>query len=419
MDFIHHWIVNLGVDADIAIYFSTTLTIILVALLCIVANFFTKKIVVRIISHMVSKSKFKWDDVLLKRKVFHKLSHIVPAIIIYYFAPTFPRYQHFIEDGANIYLIIVGLIIMSTALDAFNDIYQTYEISKIRPIKGVIQIVKIVMGILGIILIISILINKSPFILLSGLGALSAVLMLVFKDSILGLVAGVQLSANDMVRVGDWITMPKHGADGDVIEISLHTVKVQNFDKTITTIPSYSLISDSFINWRGMQTAGGRRIKRSIFIDVNSISFCDDEMINRFRKIQFLSDYIDERLAEIEKYNETHHIDRSTPVNGRALTNIGVFRAYITNYLNHHPGIHKGMTLMVRQLEPTEKGLPVELYCFTNTTDWGEYETIQGDIFDHLFAIAPEFDLRIFQNPSGHDFKSINNEMKRLTTLEH
>ncbi|NCU17308.1 mechanosensitive ion channel family protein [Pallidibacillus pasinlerensis] len=417
MDFINNWIFNLGFEGKTGQYLAAAVTILLIALICIVANFLTKKVVVRIISHMVSMSKFKWNDILLKRRVFHKLSHIVPAIIIYYFAPTFPRYQHLIESGANIYLIIVNLIVISSALDAFHDIYETFEISKIRPIKGVIQIVKIVLAIIGIILIISILLNKSPFILLSGLGALSAVLMLVFKDSILGLVAGVQLSANDMVRVGDWITMPKHGADGDVIEISLHTVKVQNFDKTITTIPSYSLISDSFINWRGMQNSGGRRIKRPIYIDVNSIRFCDDEMINKFRRINFLADYIDERLVEIQKFNETHNIDRSNPVNGRALTNIGVFRAYIKNYLLNHSGIHKGMTLMVRQLEPTERGLPIELYCFTNTTDWTEYETIQDDIFDHLFVVAPEFGLRIFQNPSGHDFRNLNGEEKEMSAV--
>lgn len=417
MDFINNWIFNLGFEGKTGQYLAAAVTILLIALICIVANFLTKKVVVRIISHMVSMSKFKWNDILLKRRVFHKLSHIVPAIIIYNFAPTFPRYQHLIESGANIYLIIVSLIVISSALDAFRDIYETFEISKIRPIKGVIQIVKIVLAIIGIILIISILLNKSPFILLSGLGALSAVLMLVFKDSILGLVAGVQLSANDMVRVGDWITMPKYGADGNVIEISLNTVKVQNFDKTITTIPSYSLISDYFINWRGMQNSGGRRIKRPIYIDVNSIRFCDDEMINKFRRINFLADYIDERLVEIQKFNETHNIDRSNPVNGRALTNIGVFRAYIKNYLLNHSGIHKGMTLMVRQLEPTERGLPIELYCFTNTTVWTEYETIQGDIFDHLFAVAPEFGLRIFQNPSGHDFRNLNGEEKEMSAV--
>lgn len=417
MDFINNWIFNLGFEGKTGQYLAAAVTILLIALICIVANFLTKKVVVRIIFHMVSMSKFKWNDILLKRRVFHKLSHIVPAIIIYYFAPTFPRYQHLIESGANIYLIIVSLIVISSALDAFHDIYETFEISKIRPIKGVIQIVKIVLAIIGIILIISILLNKSPFILLSGLGALSAVLMLVFKDSILGLVAGVQLSANDMVRVGDWITMPKYGADGNVIEISLNTVKVQNFDKTITTIPSYSLISDYFINWRGMQNSGGRRIKRPIYIDVNSIRFCDDEMINKFRRINFLADYIDERLVEIQKFNETHNIDRSNPVNGRALTNIGVFREYIKNYLLNHSGIHKEMTLMVRQLEPTERGLPIELYCFTNTTVWTEYETIQGDIFDHLFAVAPEFGLRIFQNPSGHDFRNLNGEEKEMSAV--
>jgi miniconductance mechanosensitive channel len=229
----------------------------------------------------------------------------------------------------------------------------------------------------------------------------------VFKDSLLGLVAGIQLAANDMVRVGDWIEMPKYDADGDIIDISLNTVKVQNFDKTITTIPSYALISDSFKNWRGMQVSGGRRIKRSLFIDAKSIKFCTDEMIEKFKTIQFLTDYITSKEHEIAEYNARHKINLDNPVNGRALTNIGVFRAYMNHYLQHHPGISQEMTLLVRQLAPTENGLPLEIYAFTNDIRWDVYESIQSDIFDHLFAVAPEFGLHIFQNPSGNDFRSM------------
>ena len=243
--------------------------------------------------------------------------------------------------------------------------------------------------------------------LLSGIGALSAVFMLVFKDSLLGLVAGIQLTSNDMVRVGDWIEMPKYGADGDVIDISLNTVMVQNFDKTITTIPSYALISDSFINWRGMQKSGGRRMKRSLFVDTTSISFCTEEMIANFKDIHYLSDYIISREREIAEYNTKNNINPSNPVNGRALTNIGVFRAYISNYLQNHPGINQEMTLMVRQLAPSETGLPIEIYAFTNDIKWAVYETVQADIFDHLFAVAPEFGIQLFQNPSGSDLKSL------------
>src|SRR5690606_2278995 len=289
---------------------------------------------------------YQWDNIILDNKVFHKLSHIVPAIIIYSFAPTFPTYQQLIIKGVWTYIIIAGILVINAFLNAVNDIYRTYEISKVRPIRGYIQVVKIFLFIIGGILVIANLIGESPIILLSGINALSAVIMLVFKDSLLGLVAGIQLTSNDMVRVGDWIEMPKYGADGDIIDISLNTVKVQNWDKTIVTIPSYALISDSFKNWRGMQNAGGRRIKRSIFIDTASISFCSEEMIEKFKTVHYLSDYVSSKVQEIEAYNANRHIDRSNPVNGRALTNIGVFRIYIQHYLQQHPGIHKDMTLM-------------------------------------------------------------------------
>lgn len=395
------------VDLTLAGYLSYIVIFLLILLLCVVANFITKRVVIRIITKVVKNTRFKWDDILLERKVFHKLSHVVPAIIIYHFASVFPEsFRQIIEKGAMAYLIIMGLVIISSALNAMNDIYQTYQVSRIKPIKGYIQVVKIIIVTIGVILVIANLIGKSPLLLLSGIGALSAVFMLVFKDSLLGLVAGIQLSTNDMVQVGDWIQMPKYGADGDIIDISLNTVKIQNFDKTITMIPSYALISDSFINWRGMQTAGGRRIKRSLFVDTNSISFCSDEMIHNFKNIDYLVNYVTTREREIIEYNIKNKVNQSSRVNGRALTNIGVFRAYITNYLQHHPGINQEMTLMVRQLAPTENGLPIEIYAFTNNTEWAVYETVQADIFDHLFAVAPEFGIQIFQNPTGNDFKN-------------
>lgn len=407
MTLIREFLLDYELDPTVVKYLSTIIMILFITILCIIANFITKKVIIRIITKIVKNTKFTWDNMLLERKVFRRLSHIVPAIIIHYFASTFQPYDDLIRMGANVYITIVALMVINSILNAINDIYQTYEISKTRPIKGYIQVVKIIVITLGIILVIANLMGKSPLLLLSGIGALSAVFMLVFKDSLLGLVAGIQLTSNDMVRVGDWIEMPKYGADGDIIDISLVTVKVQNFDKTITTLPSYALISDSFINWRGMQTSGGRRIKRSLFIDSTSISFCTEEMIERFKNIQYLTDYITRREHEIEEYNMKHDINRSNPVNGRALTNVGVFRAYISNYLQKHPGINQDMTLMVRQLAPTENGLPLEIYAFTNDVRWDVYETTQADIFDHLFAVAPEFGLRLFQNPSGHDFKSI------------
>ncbi|WP_342430031.1 mechanosensitive ion channel family protein [Neobacillus sp. FSL H8-0543] len=422
MEFITNWLLELELDPTLVRYLSAIIMILFIGLICIIVNFITKKIVMRIITHFITKNKYKWDKMLLERKVFHRLSHIVPAIIIYYFAPTFPSYQNIIEKGAIAYIIIVGLVVIYTLLNAINDIYQTFEISKIKPIKGYIQVVNIIVITLGIILVIANLMGKSPLLLLSGIGALSAVLIIVFKDSLLGLVAGIQLTANDMVRVGDWIEMPKYGADGDIIDISLNTVKVQNFDKTITTIPSYALISDSFINWRGMQSSGGRRIKRSLFIDTSSITFCTEAMIEKFKNIHFLSDYIIQKESEISEYNAKYEINKNNRVNGRALTNIGVFRAYISNYLQNLPGISKEMTLMVRQLAPSENGLPLEIYAFTNDIRWAVYETIQSDIFDHLFAVAPEFGLRVFQNPSGNDFKNFAGETNSdvmIRELEH
>lgn len=417
--YIYKQYVEFGLDEQLAHYLSKGSMIAIIAILCVLANFITKKVVIRLITHFVHNNKFQWDNILLEQKVFHRLSHIVPAIIIYYFAQTFPKYQFFIEKLAVVYILIVSLNVMNSLLNAINDIYQTFEISKERPIKGLIQVVKIVLFILGVILVIANLIGESPLILLSGIGALSAVFMLVFRDSLLGLVAGIQLSSNNMVRVGDWIEMPKYKANGDVIDISLNTVKVQNFDKTITMIPSYALISDSFINWRGMQATGGRRIKRSLFIDTTSIEFCSEEMIAKYKKINYLKDYIIERENEITQFNEKNKMNRhNSVVNGRALTNIGVFRMYILHYLQNHPGIRNDMTLLARQLDPTVNGLPIEIYAFTNDTNWSVYESIQADIFDHLFAVAPEFGLRIFQNPTGNDLrmavKQTNTEQDKI-----
>ncbi|ANF95221.1 mechanosensitive ion channel family protein [Paenibacillus bovis] len=403
MEFIKQQLEGLGLNGLTKIYAANIIMVLFIALLCILANFITKKIVLRTIIHIVNNNRYTWDNIIVEKRVFHNLSHLVPAIIIYFSAPIFPLYQVLIEKAAMTYMIIIMITVVNALLNAFETIYRSFEISKIRPIKGYIQVVKIVMFIIGGIVVISNLIGQNPLIILSGLGALSAVLMLIFKDSILGLVAGIQLSSNDMVRVGDWIEMPKYDADGDVIDITLNTVKVMNFDKTITMIPSYALISDSFKNWRGMQVSGGRRIKRSVHIDTSSIRFCSDEMIAEFRKIHYLADYITVRLEEINAYNAEHQINRDSNVNGRQLTNIGVFREYIHQYLRNHPQIHKDMTLIVRQLAPGDNGLPLEIYAFSNDTTWSIYEKLQADIFDHIFAVAPTFGLRPFQNPTGHD----------------
>lgn len=403
MDFIKNLLDGYGLNESLTGFLSNLIMAVFIALICILANFITKKIVLKSITHIIHNNRYTWDNIILEKRVFHKLSHLVPAIIIYSSAAIFPFYQIVIEKLAVTYIIIVTITVFSALLNAVEAIYRTFEVSKIRPIKGYIQVTKIFLYIIGTIVVISSLIGQNPVIILSGLGALSAVLMLVFKDSILGLVAGVQLSSNEMVRVGDWIEMPKYDANGDVIDITLNTVKVMNFDKTITMIPSYALISDSFKNWRGMQVSGGRRIKRSIQIDTSSISFCTQEMIEEFQKIHYLSEYITTRLEEIHTYNIEHEINMESNVNGRQLTNIGVFREYIHQYLRNHPKIHKDMTLIVRQLAPGDNGLPLEIYAFSNDINWAAYESLQADIFDHIFAVAPTFGLRAFQNPTGHD----------------
>jgi len=407
MEFFQDLFEDYGVRQGMALNLAKLCMILLIVLLCIAAHFITKKIVLRLVALVITRNKFKWDDRLLERKVFHKLSHIVPAVIIFSFSSAFPGYASWIQKGAYVYLLIAAMSVLNAFLNAVGDIYQTYEVSKVKPIRGYIQVAKIILFIVGAIVLISALIGQNPLYILSGLGALSAVLMLIFKDSILGLVAGVQLSANDMVRVGDWIEMPKYNADGDVIDITLNTVKVKNWDKTVTMIPSYALISDSFKNWRGMQDTGGRRIKRSLYIDATSVKFCTPEMLARFRKIHLLSDYIENKQQEIESYNQERQIDTEITVNGRRLTNVGTFRIYIQQYLEHHPHIHHDLTTMVRQLAPGEHGLPLEIYTFTSDIRWAVYESVQADIFDHLMAIAPEFDLRIYQAPSGHDMRNM------------
>ncbi len=404
---IEDWLIGHGVGANNAYILSFIVLAVAVVILAVIANYIAKRILLSIVQFYVKKSSTQWDDALLKRRVFQRFSHIAPAIVIYVSASLFPTIREAIERIAVIYMILVAVFVYDAFLNAVHDIYSTYGISRRRPIKGYIQVIKIVTYLFVAIYLLATVVNRSPLVLLSGLGAMTAVLMLIFKDSILGLVAGVQLTFNDMVRIGDWIEMPKYGADGDVIDITLNTVRVQNWDKTISSIPAYALISDSFKNWRGMKESGGRRIKRSINIDMNTIGFCTSEMLERFRKIQYISEYIGDKEKEIAEFNENRGIDTSINVNGRKLTNIGTFRAYVSAYLKNHPKINADMTFLIRQLKPTEYGLPIEIYVFTNDTVWANYEAIQADIFDHILAVIPEFDLRVYQNPSGYDFRTL------------
>ncbi len=407
VDLIDSWLESLGIQGEAAAFVGAGLTAVVILLLAFLANIIAKKIMLKGLRIIIQRSQTKWDDALLQRRTFQRLAQIVPALIIYIFAPVFPQAQIWIQRLSLSYMIIVGLLVIDSLLNAVMDVYRSFEISKQKPIKGYVQVVKIFLYVVASIFIISTLMERSPWGLLSGLGALTAILLLVFKDSILGLVASIQLSTNNMVRIGDWIEMPKFGADGDVIDVSLNTVKVQNWDKTITTIPTYALMSDSFKNWRGMSESGGRRIKRAIYIDMNSIKFCTDEMLDRFEKFQYITDYVKQKREEIAQYNKEHKIDISELANGRNMTNIGTFRAYIAAYLRNHPKIRQDMTFLIRHLSPAQYGLPLEIYVFSSDQEWAKYEAIQANIFDHILAVVQEFELRVFQNPSGHDFRSM------------
>lgn len=365
----------------------------------------------RLLVHLADKNQNQWQKTLLENNLFHRLSYAFQGAVIHVQAALWLDESSFllqlIEGIANQWILLFSLLAFFSVLDTFQAIVHRGG-SRIRfPFRGLIQTVKLIASLLVGLFAISALIGKSPLILFSGLGALSAILLLVFKDPILGLVAGIQLSANQMLAVGDWLEMPKYGADGDVIDIALTTVKVQNWDKTITTIPTYALISDSFKNWRGMSDSGGRRIKRSILIETSSIRFLEDEQLQHLKKVKLLDHYIEQKLQDIDLANKDIQADMSVTINGRRLTNIGIFRAYLASYLRIHPYIHQDMTLMVRQLAPSSNGLPIEIYAFTNTTSWGRYENIQSDIFDHIFAILPEFGLRAHEAPTGHDVRAL------------
>jgi len=405
------WLIEAGMQHQTAILIRMLLCLLTVFLLSYIADRLVKGLFIKIVSRFVKKSKTLWDDVLLGRKFFSRLAHFAPALVVFYTIhwvfDGYPVLVSIVQGATRVYMIFVGMQVIDAFLNAVHDIYLTLPVSRSRPIKGYVQITKVIFYFIGTILIFSVILNKNPGYFLGGLGAFAAILLLVFKDTILGLVAGIQLSANDMVRPGDWISMPGYNADGTVSDISLNTVKVQNWDKTISTIPTYALVSNSFTNWRGMEESGGRRIKRAINIDMKSVRFCDDEMVQKFKKIQILQEYIDFKLEELAKYNKENGIDETVKVNGRRMTNIGVFRKYVEAYLKKHPKIHNDMTFLVRQLNPSEKGIPLEIYVFSNDQQWANYESIQADIFDHLLAVIPEFNLRVFQNPTGDDFRQL------------
>jgi len=506
---------NWGFSQNNVLIYSTITLLSIIAIMCFLSYRITKYGIIVLLKKVIHKSKNEFDDILIKRKVFDYLSHIIPALIIYFtisYAIPNEAYHNFLQSLTYLYMVVAVVLVINQFLNALSEIFELVaEKRQLNvSIKGYIQVAKILMVIIALILIISVIINEKPGAIFAGLGAMTAILLLIFKDTILGFVASIQLSAYQMLKVGDWITMSSRNADGDVIDISLTTVKVQNFDKTISTIPTYALVSESFTNWHGMQMAGGRRISRSIYIDINSIKFCSSEMLDNFKKIHYLTNYINEKQKELEDWNKEKGIDNSVVVNGKRLTNLGVFRIYIENYLKDNFRIYRkfekkiislddhemerfyipdpkklveelgegvnsflqvikgytviadidkflreynekfilennrvyyirkiknvsikkeveveiekyekieerdglfsdDMTFLVRPLAPTETGVPIQVYVFAATTNWAEYEKIQADLFDHLFAIIPEFGLKVFQEPTGGDFKRIMN----------
>ena len=372
------------------------------------AWFVAGRIVVRILARLAKASPVHWDDAMLAHRVPQRLAWIVPALVLLggldYVEGIPDLLRIAVRNVALAWSAIAATLVVGGVLDAFNTLYERHgDNPRQRPIKGYLQLLKIVFWLVAVILVVAALINRSPLVLLTGLGAMTAVLLLVFKDTLLSLVASLQIASNDMLRVGDWIEMPSQGADGDVIDISLLTVKVQNWDKTISTIPTHRLISESFRNWRGMTESGGRRIKRALLLDQTSVRFLDRDERQRLRRIALIDEYLDRQREELEDYNATLEAAGKDPVNNRRATNLGTFRAYVTAYLRSHPGVHQDMTLMVRQLEPTPHGLPMQVYCFSADVGWIPYENLAGDIFDHLLAVLPEFGLRIHQQPGSGD----------------
>ncbi|AZC16996.1 MULTISPECIES: mechanosensitive ion channel family protein [Pseudomonas] len=351
-----------------------------------------------------------WLNDLRQNKVFHRLAQMTPSVVIQFGLHLVPELsqasQLFLGNLAMAFTILFQLLALSALLNALLDIYARTEHARTRSIKGYVQLAKMVLYVFGAIIIVATLIDRSPLLLLSGLGAMSAVILLVYKDTLLSFVASVQLTSNDMLRVGDWIEMPQVGADGDVVDITLHTVKVQNFDKTIVSIPTWRLMSESFRNWRGMQQSGGRRIKRSLFIDASGVRFLHDDEEARLSGVRLLTDYIGRKQAELKSWNEAQGNVAALSANRRRMTNLGTFRAYALAYLKSHPEIQPNMTCMVRQMQTTAQGIPLEIYCFTRTTVWADYERIQGDIFDYLLAVMPEFGLSLYQQPSGNDLRA-------------
>lgn len=409
---VYNYLIELGATDTLAKNLNMLALALVLILIIFFIDFVVRKLLRRALTIYARRSTTKFDDLLIVNKTPRYLAHIVPLIIVIEFLPLvftdFPNLEAFFERALKVFAIVLALWLMRSLLHTLKDYFKTKPNLKDKPIDSYIQVFMIFSWIIGVFSAIALL-TRIPFLnFITGLGAASAIILLIFKDTILGFVASIQVSVNDMVRIGDWITFEKYGADGDVIEINLATVKVQNFDKTITTIPTYALISDSFKNWRGMRNSGGRRIKRALFLKQSSIKYLTEDQVNALKNIQLIAPYLDTRQHDITHYNTNHNIDKSLLINGRNLTNIGVFRKYIDSYLKNHSALNKDMMIMARQLAPTPQGIPMEIYAFSRDKRWENYEYIMADIFDHLIAALPYFDLEVFELPSGTNF-NVNN----------
>lgn len=402
-------LLELGVSTALAFRLAQAGTVLLVVLLAWIANRVARRYLLRAIATLAQKTETGWDDILVRRRVFDRLAHLAPLMVFRAAAGSgLPLSENLIREVTGAAFYIIAVLVFFALLDAIVEIYEGYGVSRKAPIAGYLQGLKTLAVFLAAVFVIAALMQADPWTFLKGLGALAAVLLLIFKDTILGFVASVQITANDMIRIGDWIEMKEYGADGDVVEVGLTSVKVRNWDKTIATIPTYAMVSAAFRNWRGMEESGGRRIKRAIYLDMNCIKFCSKEMIERFAQFEHLRDYLDQRLPEVERHNRERDVDMEQLVNGRRLTNVGTFRAYLQAYLRAHPRIHRELTFLVRQLAPTANGLPIEIYVFSSDQNWANYEGIQADIMDHVLAVLPEFELRVYQAPSGADLAQLS-----------
>ena len=408
---LYNYLITTGISETYAAYINMFALLIVVLIITFLIDYIIRKIIVQLFTQFALRSKTNFDDLLVKNKVPRNVAHIIPLIFALECVPAvfldFPYIENIIQKSLEVFTIVLILWIVRSFLNSLKDYFKTLPNLKDKPIDSYTQVFMIFAWVFGILSAFAIITGIEFIKFITTIGAASAVIILVFKDTILGFVASIQVSINDMVRIGDWITFEKYGADGDVIEINLSTVKVQNFDKTITTIPTYALISDSFKNWRGMTNSDGRRIKRSLNINLESIHYLSTQEVNDLKKIQSITTYLENRQADIDAYNETNNINKELLLNGRNLTNIGVFRKYIETYIENHSGTNKEMMIMVRQMAPGTQGIPIEIYAFSSDKRWKNYEYIMSDIFDHVIAAVPYFNLQIFELPSSSNFSNL------------